>query len=48
MKLKGILDFSLGNSLCLRGIKQLRFTEQETKFVPALKENLERFFKLKA
>lgn len=32
----------------LRGIKQLRFTEQETKFVPALKENLERFFKLKA
>ncbi|MCX7355746.1 MAG: hypothetical protein NTY59_13125 [Alphaproteobacteria bacterium] len=30
----------------LRGIKQLRFTQPEIEFVPALKENLERFFKL--
>lgn len=30
----------------LRGIKQLRFTQPEVGFVPALKENLERFFKL--
>jgi len=32
----------------LRGIKQLRFTKPEIEFVPALKENLERFFKLKS
>lgn len=31
----------------LRGIKQLRFTRPEGEFAPALKENLERFFKLK-
>lgn len=31
----------------LRGIKQLRFIQSETEFAPALKENLERFFKLK-
>lgn len=31
----------------LRGIKQLRFTKPEVEFAPALKENLERFFKLK-
>lgn len=31
----------------LRGIKQLRFTRPELEFAPALKENLERFFKLK-
>lgn len=30
----------------LRGIKQLRFTETETEFVPALRENLQKFFKL--
>jgi hypothetical protein len=32
----------------LRGIKQLRFTRPEGEFAPALKENLERFFKVKA
>jgi hypothetical protein len=32
----------------LRGIKQLRFTQPEMEFAPALKENLEKFFKLKA
>ena len=32
----------------LRGIKQLRFTQAEVQFAPALKENLERFFKVKA
>src|ERR1035441_7637747 len=32
----------------LRGIKQLRFTKPELEFVPALAENLERFFKLKS
>jgi len=31
----------------LRGIKQLRFTQPEVEFAPALRENLERFFKLK-
>jgi len=31
----------------LRGIKQLKFTKPEVEFAPALKENLERFFKLK-
>jgi len=31
----------------LNGIKQLRFTKSEVEFVPALHENLERFFKLK-
>lgn len=30
----------------LKGIKQLRFEQQENEFVPALKENLKRFFKL--
>ncbi|RYZ92560.1 MAG: hypothetical protein EOP06_03935 [Proteobacteria bacterium] len=30
----------------LRGIKQLRFTQPEVGFAPALKENLERFFKI--
>jgi hypothetical protein len=30
----------------LRGIKQLRFTATETEFVPALRENLQKFFKL--
>ena len=79
MKLKGALDFSLGNFLCLRGfapmgdlydmllfidqsvnddndkfvgfnlrgIKHLPFTKSEVEFAPALKENLEKFFKLK-
>ena len=32
----------------LTSIKQLRFTQPEVQFAPALKENLERFFKLKA
>jgi len=31
----------------LRGIKQLRFTKPEVEFAPALRENIERFFKLK-
>ncbi len=31
----------------LRGIKQLRFDQPELEFAPALRENLERFFKLK-
>ncbi|TNJ33733.1 hypothetical protein [Arenimonas terrae] len=31
----------------LRGIKQLRFTEQQGEFVPALKANLEKFFRLR-
>ena len=31
----------------LRRIKQLRFTQPEGEFAPALKENLEKFFKLK-
>lgn len=30
----------------LKGIKQLRFSQQENEFVPALKTNLKRFFKL--
>jgi hypothetical protein len=30
----------------LQGIKQLRFAKPEVEFVPALKENLEKFFKL--
>lgn len=32
----------------LRGIKQLRFTKPELEFAPALKGNIERFFKLKS
>lgn len=32
----------------LRGIKQLRFTQPELEFAPALKKNLENFFKLVA
>lgn len=32
----------------LRGIKQLRFTQSEVEFAPALRENIERFFKLKS
>jgi len=31
----------------LRGIKQLRFVAPELGFAPPLKENIERFFKLK-
>jgi hypothetical protein len=31
----------------LRGIKQLRFTAREVEFAPALRENIEKFFKLK-
>jgi hypothetical protein len=31
----------------LRGIKQLRFTAPELGFAPPLKENIEKFFKLK-
>jgi hypothetical protein len=31
----------------LHGLKQLRFKQTETEFVPKLKENIERFFKLK-
>jgi hypothetical protein len=31
----------------LRGVKQLRFSRPELDFAPALRENLERFFKLK-
>lgn len=31
----------------LTGIKQLRFTKPEVEFVPKLRENLERYFKLK-
>jgi hypothetical protein len=30
----------------LRGIKQLRFTAPEQQFAPALRENIEKFFKL--
>ena len=30
----------------LQAIKQLRFKQSETEFVPALRENIERFFKL--
>lgn len=32
----------------LRGIKQIRFTKPEMEFAPALRENIERFYKLKS
>lgn len=31
----------------LRGIKQLRFTQPQVQFIPALKDNIERFYQLK-
>lgn len=64
MKLKGVLDFSLGNFLCLRGFASMgdlfALSEPDPSFqrnllklhekemVAFLRENLEKFFNLKA